>query len=141
MPDPIFHSAEEKSHSELRDQYREENRERVHALLTPYIITRDGKTISTRFLTDSIVQSFEERALQLDQDFGIPAVPQRLAARFTALAEETAEFDEHWGKVALPEGAGIDRDGPPLDCPIEELTEEEQVAYVAHAISESRGSK
>lgn len=143
MVDPLHiehHPEEEHSLHELRSEFRADNLLRIQSELVDYRVGNVQMKMMGAPLAMQGGTTPTTRARLLDhalcepvtQDFGLGDVPSDLADRVSRLAEESLTHD----LVSHP--SGVDHDAPAVACPVEYMTEQEQLDYVDLAIEESR---
>lgn len=133
MSDPLqIHHDEQKSHEQLRYEFREEARKSLQEKLRRTAIVRDsdGEVIGEFAILDNPLKGDKEAWMKSmydhPQNFGLDKIPQSIIDKMFSKAEETEVFET----MSLPEGEGVDHDAPPLAKPVEQCTEEELNAYV-----------
>ena len=155
MPfDPIIRPADSApSYRELREQFREENRQRIHGLLqkTRHVVASSFglemlvrvrlrvKDLHPQWLIEERIKEFMQsgetykivegreikgRYAPIPEEGGeltraLTAVPESIQRKLDRNADNCRLFTS----ASLPEGEGVDHDGPPID----DLDDEQQI--------------
>ncbi len=146
MTDPLRiepHPESERTYHEQREAFRAQNLQRIRSLLADYRVGKVSMKMMGRPLAVDGATTPELRAKALlaaldapvTQDFGLDDIPLDLRRELASLAAECEQFE----KVTWADGSGtVDHDGPRAACPVQYMTEQEQLDYVDRAIEESK---